>query len=270
MVVRFAVEPAAMIESSQDSPQAMKAQHRRLIALWEHYGILVDSGRGHNSLYETLDNDVLRPVRALWQEAWKATVRCRRTKPTNPSGIEWAAIDQPIDLAAYENDIELALVETTRGVAYLGIPEDDDVYGVFCGEVEAGFFRYPEQSNSFARIVQLSRELIIAAGLHVNEIWKQWFQRVASKCTEIVLMDRYSFTRQNFEGLCRILYLLGGDGSKSQVTIFASDPSTLGGATVTDPHIAAKLQRQLSDPHNSLQGISIVFVPDNHSCQTIR
>ena len=262
MVVRFAIEPDAMIESSDDASQAMKAQHKRLIALWEEYGTLVDAGKGRNSVLSILESDALRPVRTLWREAWKAKSRCRRVKPSNNKGIEWVHVNQAADLAAYECDIELALVETTRGVAYLGIAEKNDVYGSYCGKVEAVLFRYPEQSETFASMIRLSQNTIIPVGSHSDDIWRQWFQSIARKATEVVIMDRYAFAPRNFEGLCRILGLLLSDTSKCQITIFASDPSTLRGNRVSHSEIEDKAREHLSAASNTLAAITVVFVPD--------
>ena len=262
MVVKFAIEPDAMAESSGDPSRTMIAQHKRLIALWERYGTLVDPGKGRNSVISIIESDALWPVRTLWREAWKARSRCRRVKPISQRGIEWVDISQESDLAACKGDIDLALVETTRGVAYLGIPEQDDVYGTFCGEVEAALFRYPEQSETFAAMIQLSQNTIIPGGSHVDDIWKQWFQSIARKVTDVVLMDRYALARRNFVGLCRILGLLASDTSKCRVTIFAADPSTFSVDHVNDSEFEDRTREHLSAGSNTLAGVTICFVPD--------
>ena len=264
MVVRFAIEPDAMVESSGDGSQAMKAQHKRLIALWEQYGTLVDVGRGRNSVISILESDALRPVRTLWREAWKAKSRCRRVKPNSNKGVQWADINQASDLAACECDIDLALVETTRGVAYLGIAEEDDVYGCHCGKVEAVLFRYPEQSEAFASLIRLSQKTIIPVGSRSDDIWSKWFQSIARKTTEVVIIDRYAFAPRNFRGLCRIFGLLRSDTSKCQVTIFASDPSTLRGNRVSDSEIEDGIREYLSGASKTLAAITVVVVPDYH------
>ena len=264
MVVRFAIEPDAMVESAGDGSQGMKAQHKRLIALWERYGTLVDAGRGHNSVMNILEIDALRPVRTLWREAWKAKSRCRRIKPSSNRGIEWVDINQAADLATYECDIDLALVETTRGVVYLGIVEKDDVYSAYCGSVEAVLFRYPEQSEAFASMIQLSQKTIIPVGSHSEDIWRQWFQSIARKTTEVVIIDRYAFATRNFEGLCRIISLLRSDTSKCCVTIFASEPSTVRGNRVSDSVIEDRIRENLGPASNTLTAITVVFVPDYH------
>ena len=230
--------------------------------MWEQYGTLVDPGKGRNSVISKLDSDALRPVRMLWREAWKARSRCRRVKPSSKSGIEWANINQASDLGAHRGEIELALVETTRGVAYLGIPEQDDVYAAYCGEVEAVLFQYPEQSEAFVSMIQLSQKTIISVGSHIDDIWRQWFQGIARKITDVVLIDRYAFARRNFEGLCRILRFLSGDTSKCRVTIFASDPSTLSGTSVNNSEIEDRIRDQLTAATNTLVSITVAMVPD--------
>ena len=75
MVVRFAIEPDALIDGSYSSSRDMKDVHKRLIRLWEQYGILVDPGEGPNSITSKFDNQALRNVRRMWQEAWKTKSR---------------------------------------------------------------------------------------------------------------------------------------------------------------------------------------------------
>ena len=253
-----------MVESSSDPPQAMKAQHKRLIALWERYGTLVDPGKGRNSITNVLGSDALLPVRTLWREAWKTKSRCRRVKPRSRKGIEWVDINRASELATYTCDIELALVETTRGIAYLGIPEQDDVFGTYCGEVEAVLFPYPEQSDSFASMIRLSQSTIIPAGTHVDDIWKQWFQSIAHKAKDVVVIDRYAITQHNVEGLWRVFDLLCGDSSKCRVTVFASDPSTFDGNCVADAEIEDRSRELLSSETNTLSAIKVILVPDYH------
>ena len=268
MVVKFAIEPAAPVDCSEMSSRDMMDLHRRLIRLWEQYGILVDPGKGPDSVTSHFDHNAVRKVRNLWRTAWTAKRRCRRVRTKEEQHIKWAEINGPLDVAPYGHLIDLALVETVRGVAYLGISEDDTddenrLYSNFCGEVEATLFKYPEQSRCFASFLERSQQTVVLAHHSRSEIWDTWFKDLARKANEVVIIDRYGFSWNNIEGMCWALQFLTESMADGVAAIYASDPSTLGTTRVSEQGMLNRINAVLSvRPHN-LRTVTISLVP-NH------
>ena len=268
MVVKFAIEPAALVESSEMSSRDMMDLHRRLIRLWELYGILMDPGKGPNSITSQFDNDAARKVRNLWRAAWTAKRRCRRVRTKEEQHVNWSDINDPLDFAPYEHLIDLALVETVRGVGYLGISDDetdDDnrLYSNFCGEVEATLFRYPEQSRCFASFLKRAQLTVVPANLSRSEIWDTWFKELSQKANEVVIIDRYGFSWNNIEGMCRALQFLTESMVDGVAAIYASDPSTLGSMGASEQAILNRINAVLVAKTHNLRTVTISLVP-NH------
>ena len=269
MVIKFAIEPNALIDCSGMSHREIKNLHRRIIRLWEQYGVLVDPGAGPNSLTSQFEHDVVRGVRDLWQNAWKTRRRCRRVRTTEDQHLQWADINSPSDLERYADLIELALVETVRGVVYLGIQEDDEggdegnLYSSFCGGVEATLFRYPEESQSFASLLDISQRTVIPAQRGRKAIWDMWFKNLAQKAREVVIIDRYGFSWNSFNGTCWALQFLTESMVDGVVTIYASDPSTLVTTGVSEEQMMSRIKDVLAASPNNLKSVGIFLVSDH-------
>ena len=268
MVVRFAIEPDALADVSYSSPRDMIGHHKRLIKLWEQYGLLVDPGEGPDSITSRFGNQAIQAVRMLWQEAWKAKSRCRRVRPAKDNHIRWLNLNSPTDVAAYEHIIELALVDTVRGIAYLGIPDEDNddhgrnVFSTYCGEVEAAFFRYPEQSQAFGYLDELSRKTVIPAGQGRSAIWSAWFEKLARRSKEVAIVDRYGFSRRGFNGICWALQFLNECMVGGVVTIYASNPLSLVGSSVPEAELISRIRAVLIRKPSSLRSVTIFQVVD--------
>ena len=270
MVVRFAIEPDALVDVSYNSPRDMRRHHKRLIKLWEQYGLLVDPSEGPDSITSRFSrrSEAFRSVRAMWQEAWKTKHLCRRTRPQGEGHIRWHALDSPSDLAAYEQLIDLALVETTRGVVCLGIPDDDqddendDIYSTYCGAVEAASFRYAEQTQSFGFMLNLSQRTVMAAGQSRSEVWSVWFEKLARRSKEVAVVDRYGFTRRGINGICWTLQFLAECMAGGVVTVYASSPSSLPTSRVSEPELISRVSNALTRKPSSLESVTIFLVAD--------
>ena len=268
MVVRFAIEPDALADVSYSSPREMVGHHKRLIKLWEQYGLLVDPGEGPGSITSRFGNQGIQAVRMLWQEAWKTKNRCRRVRPAEESHIRWQDLNSPTDAAAYSNIIELVLVDTVRGIAYLGIPEEDDgdpgrdVISAHCGEVEAALFRHPEQSHAFRYIVELSLKTVIPAGQVRSAIWSAWFEKLARKSKEAAIVDRYGLSRRGFNGICWTLQFLTECMVGGVVTIYASNPLSLAGPGVPEQELINRVRAILIRKPGGLRSVTIFQIVD--------
>ena len=268
MVVRFAIEPDALVDVSYSSPRDMTGHHKRLIKLWEEYGLLVDPGEGPDSITSRFGSQTIQAVRTLWKEAWKTKSRCRRVRPAKDSHIRWQDLNSPADVAVYEHILELVLVDTVRGIAYLGIPEEDhddhgsDVVSTRCGEVEAALFRYPEQSDAFGYMVELSRKTVIRAGQGRSAIWSGWFEKLAGRSKEAAIVDRYGFSRRGFNGICWTLRFLTECMAGGVITIYASSPSSLTGSGVPEQELINRVRAVLIRKPSSLKSVTIFQVVD--------
>ena len=266
MVVRFAIEPDALLEDSYYSPRDMKNHHKRLIRLWEQYGLLLDPGKGPDSVTSIFDSHAFRRVRAIWQEAWKTKNRCRRAKTEGDNHIRWDNLNSEADLARYEHLIELALVETYRGIVCLGIPEEDEddrgnnLYSNFCGAVEAAFFKFPEESHSFQDIMNLSKKTVLPAGQQRGKMWSTWFQKLAQKSKEVVIIDRYGFSKHGLRGICWALDSLRGSMSEGNVSIFSSNPSTLAGSSASESEILNRIGTVLAGEPGKLKTVTVFLL----------
>ena len=240
----------------------MKDQHKRQIRLWENYGTLVDPGKGRDSITSVFDHDTFRKVRALWQDAWKARQRCRRIKPEVSDRIKWEDVNSAADLAAYGDTIELALVETVRGIAYLGISDNEDSYSAYCGEVEAVLFPFAEQSEAFGYMMSRSQSRVIPARQSIEQIWKEWFQKLAGRSRDIVIIDRYACTKQNLDGLRQILRFLNEDGSKCGVTVYASHPVTMGQPYLNRSETMRRIENAIATEAGVQREVTVFLVAD--------
>ena len=268
MVVRFAIEPDALIDGSYSSPRDMKDVHKRLIRLWEQYGILVDPGKGPNSITSKFDNQALRNVRRMWQEAWKTKSRCRRFRPDEYNHVKWELTNSPSELGAYGDLIDLALVESVRGVLYLGIPEEDegeqsdDIYSVFCEKVEAALLRYSEHSHSLTSIIDLSHRTVIPARQCRTKVWATWFKGLAQRSKEVAIIDRYGFSRRGVHGIYWTLQSLGDAMSDGVVSIYSSAPSSLGTSGVLESDIVNHIGSLLTRKPSNLKSVTVFMFDD--------
>ena len=268
MVIKFAIEPDALVDVSYDSVRAVRRHHKQFIKLWEQFGLLVDPGEGPDSITSLFDSAAFRKVRTMWQEAWKTKRLCRRTRPQKGLHVRWQTLNSPSDLAGYEQLIDLALVENTRGIVCLGIPDDDqvdengDVYSTYCGKVEAGFFRYPEETQSFSSMLDLSQRTVMTAGQGRGAIWSAWFENVARRSKEVTVLDRYGFSRRGVNGICWTLRYLTECMMGGVVTIFASNPSSPEISGVPEQELVNRVSTVLTRKPGSLQSVTIFLVAD--------
>ena len=268
MVIRFAIEPEALIEHTYISQRDLRAQHKRLIGLWEQYGVLIDPVEGPDSITSKFDNQAFRKVRELWREAWKMKQRCRRVRPKENHHIRWDDVNSVPELAAYEHLVELALVETARGTVCLGIPEEvdddskEDVYSTYCGGVEAALFKYPEHSVAFSNISDLSKKTVIPANRDRSKVWAEWFNNLARRSSEVVIIDRYGASMQGFKGICWTLRSLARCMAGGDVSLFCSNPSTLSGTAVPVTEIVKRVTSALAVNPSKLASVTLFLIAD--------
>ena len=262
MVVKLAIDPEALLDYADLSPRAMKNQHKRLIMLWEKHGVLVDPGRGADSITSKFDDEKLRKVRTIWTDAWKAKGRCRRLKPQLDERLVWDSISSPSDLAAHENLIDLAIVSELLGTAYLDIADNDDTYGTYCGAVEALLSLYPEESDAFSKLAKIENDKIIHANQNVKAVWNSRFQWLAQKSMEIVMIDRYALSESNVEGLFEILKLVNQDNPNAEVVIYASNPTTLRDSSIREHQVEDFVRNHMEEIGNRLSVVKFILVTD--------
>ena len=269
MVVKFAIEPDALTDSSYNSLRDMRDVHKRLIRLWEKFGLLVDPGVGPSSIRSKFDSIEFSGVRKMWQDAWKTKQRCRRSRPGAGEEILWESVDNPARLKVYENLIDLALVEHVRGTVGLQIPEanDDgqteDVYSVFCGKLEASLARFAEHSRAFRYLMELSQRTVIPANQDRARVWATWFQTLAENSREIIVLDRYAFSRSGANGIFWTLESLANSMSDGVVEIYSSNPSTLSTSTVSESDILTRVRSLIVRYPRALKSITVLLVADN-------
>ena len=263
MLVNFAIEPAAMVHPSGQSSRDMQVAHKRLIKIWQDFGVLIDPGQGPDSISSTFDEPMLRPVRQIWRDAWKARERCRRPRIQGNSQVDWDQVNSSDQLAGYHDRIRLAFVETARGTACLGIPDDGASYSAYCGEVEAVLFPYAEQSNAFSQLLERSGTKVISGGTKIEQIWSEWFQPFARHAQQIMVLDRYLFSHRNVEGLCRILHFLNAECSGCRIVIYASNPDTWLGQRLSRNDFITRIETELTAVSSKLGTLTIMLVRDD-------
>ena len=265
MVVKFAIQPSALTAETALSPRDMRDRHKRIIELWERYGFLVDPGKGEDSISSRFDDAYLKPVRSLWIEAWKAKKRCRRGPArSEPSlHVDWTNVGNVDDLAACADKIDVALVEPCYGAVHLAIPDDDQSYNAYCGNVEAVIFPFLGQSDQFSDIIMRTQVTVIPAGESTERIWYQWFQKIAQKSARVTIIDRYACTQANTSGLISIMALLGIDNPSCQVVLWASNPDTLRGSNVSRQEFISQLEAGLNENGAAVKAIHVLLVRDD-------
>lgn len=263
MLIRFAIEPAAIVQSGHVSPRETQVLHKRLIKLWEQFGLLIDPGKGQGSISSKFDDPTLRPVSRIWRDAWKARQRCRRIHHSDPDLVDWNTMDSSADLAACQDVIRVAFVETVRGIAYLGIPDAGATYKMDCGEVEAVLFPYADQSTAFSEMLGRSETKVIVSGTPVVQIWQEWFGPLAQHAERIIFLDRYLFAHKNVAGLTNILSFLSGDAPGCAIDVYASNPDTLQGQHLSRSEFIAQLESHLNSVCSPLGNVNVYLVRDD-------
>ena len=262
MAITFAIEPMALGEFIGASPRDLISLHKRLIRVWAEYGILVDPGKGSSSIANTFAQEALMPVRKMWQDAWKAKDRCRRSGTPAGVSIEWSNVETRDHMATYQHLIEVALVEAVRGVGYLGIPDDDAAYGVHCGGVEAVLFPYIDESSKFSDLISRAGSQVVLEGSAVETVWENIFRPFLRPNSRIVVIDRYLSAPRNLNGFVRLLQLLSEGSSNVAVDIYASNPNTLRDAQITAADLSDLIAGSLNNMSCTLSRLAIVLVLD--------
>ena len=263
MAIPFAIEPSALTDSLGGDPRSLISLHKHLINMWSRYGVLVDPEQGESSITQIFAHEALAPVRKIWQDAWKASGRCRRTKLTMGSDIIWPAIESREELAKCHNCIQVALVEKVRGIGFLGIPDDDVVCNIHCGEVEAVLFPYIDESDKFADLAARTGNHIIRAGATVESIWEDMFEPLAKSAGDIALIDRYLSSPRNMEGLFRMLGFLSSESLNLTVKVYASNPNTMRDANISLQELYGRINDELNLKHCMLNQITVVLILDD-------
>ena len=260
MLVRFAIEPAAMVQPSGQSPRDMRVAHKRLIRLWEDFGVLIDPGKGPDSISSKFEETAALPVSQIWRDAWKARERCRRPRTQGNGHVDWNQVNSSDELADCQDRIHLALVETDRGTACLGIPDDGTTYNSYCGEVEAALFPYAEQSNAFSQLLERSGTKVIAGGTKIEQVWVEWFQPFSRQAQQIMMFDRYLLAHRNVEGMCQIVRFLSAECSVCSIDIYASNPDTWPGQHLSTNDFITRIENELNGASSSLGTLKVFLV----------
>ena len=262
MVIKFAIEPAALSEKLGTSTRDLIAFHKSLIQTWESYGVLVDPGKGPDSIAIEFASESLKPVRQLWTEAWKARERCKRIDSKASEIIAWSTIENCGALATYQDRIEVALVDKVRGVGYLGIPNDDATYCVHCDGVEAVLFPFLRESEKFTELISRTEKQVVPSGYDVSTVWDEWFQPFAMTADRITIIDRYLSAGKNLKGLFQILRLLTSNQVRCHFDLFLSDPASLKHGDLTVATLEELIGNELNSIGCTLHTISLFVVSD--------
>lgn len=213
MLIRFSVEPSSLLELKDHA-----IFDTMLNIFWIPFGILVDfaseaSIRDSNSSF----SDELETLfKSYHSDGWPLWVYADK--------ILWDDIMSPSDMASYQDRIQLALVEETRAMVALQIPESDRIYSRYCGDVEAIRFRHIPLSKELANAIHRSDENI---PIHqpISELWKERFQILARYSEQVTIVDRFAL--KNFHSghpeLINLLELLQSDvKTPCRITIYSA------------------------------------------------
>lgn len=262
MAITFAIEPAALTEPLGASPRDLVSFHKRLIRVWAQNGILVDPGKGASSISQMFAQDALMPVRKIWQDAWKAEGRCRRSRTPTGVDIEWSGIETKDDLATYHHLIEVAMVERVRGIGFLGIPDDNATCNVHCDDVEAVLFPYLDESDKFANLISRSGSHIVLGGSEVQTVWGDIFQPFLKTARRIVVIDRYVSSPRNMKGLFQLLRFLSDECPNAALEIYASNPNTIRDSQIGLTEMFGQIRDELNAMSCALTRVAMVLVLD--------
>ena len=214
MLVKFAIE----LEAIDNFTTA--AHIKRLFETWERFGILVHPQRGNTSIFSTLE--ALNPAtRKNWMLAWARVIKdngnAYRWDSSGGAAHVWEKIDTPDALSACQHMFEVAILEETRAIV-LGIPEGESrcygsVEGVRLWEIDL--------SEKFEQSLMLSKSPI-SVGELTDEIWELRFQRLATCCRNVAIVDQYAARSNNINGIFRLLRFLARDSKRCRVTLYSS------------------------------------------------
>lgn len=214
MLVKFAIEVEAI-------DNATTAAHiRRLFDIWERFGILVHPPRGDTSIIGRFD--ALNPAtRKNWMLAWATVVKNNgnafRWGSFDGGKHDWEKIDTPSALSSCQNKFEVAILEETRAIV-LGIPDGEarkygSVEGVRLWDIDV--------SGTFEESLTLSKKAI-SVGELTDTVWEKRFQRLATYCRNVVIVDQHAARSNNVNGIFRLLRYLARDSYKCRVTLYSS------------------------------------------------
>ena len=263
MLIKFGIEPEALVPPGGGTSRETQALHKRFIRSWEQFGLLVDPGKGPQSISSRLDDVSLGPVGRIWRDAWKARKRCRRSLPPGGQAIDWDGVNAKDDLAGYASIVRVAFVETDRGIVNLGISDNGTTYKVDCDQVEAVLFPYAEESNDFAEMLGRLDTKVIPGGTGIEEIWGQWFLPFAQVADKISFLDRYLFANRNTAGFHQILDWLSSDAPDCNIDVLASNPDTIPGASLSRSEFVERTVNRLNALNNGVGTLTIFLVRDD-------
>ena len=232
MLIRFAIEPDAFIDSASkyqnaNSRRNNKVQHISLIRWWERHGVLIDPGNGENSVASIFSDDRLdASICDLWKQAWKQNREHRRA---GCHDICWNSVASLSDFNIHNYEIDLALVESTRALE-LGIEED--TYSVMCDGVCVCELLHYNMSSQCRRIAELAEKPILRKE-RTEHTWEERLKNLARYSKQIIVVDPYAVVNIDGKnkGLFGLFNYLDRDASGCYVTIYSSidsvDPSSL-------------------------------------------
>ncbi len=214
MLVKFAIEVEAIDNSTT------VAHIKRLMGIWERFGILAYPPRGDVAIVNRIHS--LSPAtRKSWMAAWETIIKnngnAYRWDPFDGNTHDWDQIDTPDALSVCRHKFEVAILEETRA-AVLEIPDGESrcyggVEGVRLWDIDV--------SEKFEWAATLSKKPI-AIGEATDDIWEQRFQGLATYCRNVVIVDHYGARSGNINGMFRLLRLLARDSRQCRVLLYSS------------------------------------------------
>ncbi len=251
MLIKFAIEPDAIDNSTT------QACNKRLIQVWERFGVLVYPDPRDDAIRARVAK-LRQGPQSRWQRTWEQVLkhpRRYRYSPMSGGGeFDFSDIEEPHDLAQVD-EFELAVLEETRALE-LDIPEGE---GKLFGDVEGVRLCEIDQSQKFEYSNRRSQELV-RINKPVEILWQERFQRFAAFSQSVVIFDRYGVrddNNQNIDGLLRLLDFIDRDSNGCNVTIYSSpDP----GRNASEE--ASTIRNKLASKGNELRdnGISSLEV----------
>ncbi len=227
MIVRFAVEPEALLLPRFDAP-LRRAVHQRLLDLWRRVGLLVfDGTRFGDSALAAVVEQLPQDLRVRWQ----ASLKQNRLMPLGEGFSGWAALESPEQLRAVADKIDLVCCEETRA-QILGVPADQEAWACPDPRLEICRFDCIDQAAAFRRAQVLAEE-DVPAGTRVDDLYQERFAVLAEHCQHVVIVDRYAWQRFHERtgggrnsGLAWLLSRLDGCRRVHQVIVYSSIPDT--------------------------------------------
>ena len=213
MLITFSVEPDALSEITDAG--TFDNLYRNF---WIPYGILVDA-EGDASL-RLIDSNFADEL----QNAFKSYKSNGWPYWTIVDEIAWDDILAPDDLAKFQDKFKLALLGEFRATLALKVPDNNGVYSMYCGDIEAIRFQHVTLSKEFARAVRLADDNILV-GQSVSQLWEDRFQALAKHSEQITIVDRYALENlaSGAVELSKLLEFLQRDSlTGCRVTIYSS------------------------------------------------